>query len=268
MSKKLVCTGASITAGIGWDLSNPDHVNSMWVNQLPQKINSFKNLEIVNLGVAGASNELIFEKSINAITNYKKDIEVLLCSWVSCPRYHYSLGFELYPTNDAAPFDMQQDLGLNDVTISKDYVNNLKRRFFSLHHLHYEILKIIRYTNIISNLASSFDIKVYHINDSCPWDQNFFVKQSGLPSTYTKFTQKEILNINNRSDEEIYKLYDKMHHEYQAAGGIKKENWINLDQSFRFLGIDKNPDTRHPGKKSNNIYSDLIKLFLNSKNIF
>ena len=268
MSKKLVCTGASVTSGDGWDLSNPDHVNSMWVNQLPKKINSFKNLEIINLGVSSHSNELIFESTINAITNYKQDIEMLLCSWVSCHRYHYSLGFELYATNDYAPADMQQDLGLNNGTISKDYVNNLKKRFFSLHHLHFEILKIMRYTNIISNLASSFNINIYHINDSCPWDQDFFVKQLGLPSTYTKFTQEEILNVDNRSDDEIYKLYDKMHNEYQAAGSIKKENWINLDQSFVSLSLDKNPDNLHPGKKSNNLYSDLIKHFLNSKNIF
>tara|TARA_R110000868_G_scaffold16823_4_gene74569 strand:+ start:754 stop:1560 length:807 start_codon:yes stop_codon:yes gene_type:complete len=268
MSKKLVCTGASITVGYGWDLSDTDQVDSMWVNQLPKKINSFKNLEIINLGVTAQSNELIFESTINAIANYKQDIEMLLCSWVSCLRYHYSLGFELYATNDLFPRVLQQDLGLNSGTIPKDYVNNLKTRFFSLHHLHFEILKIIRYTNIISNLASSCNINVYHINDSCPWDQDFFVKQSGLPSAYTKFTQEEILNVNNRSDDEIYKLYDKMHNEYQAAGGIKKENWINLDQSFLSLSSDKNSDNRHPGKKSNNLYSDLVKHFLNSKNIF
>jgi hypothetical protein len=267
MSKKLVCTGGSITSGYGWDLSNPDHASCMWVNQMPQKINSFKNLEIVNLGIAGASNELIFEKSIEAITNYKNEIELLLCSWVSFPRYLYSLGFELYSTSDAAN-DLSCDLGINGVTISKDYVNNLKRRFFSLHHLHFEILKVVRYTNIISNLARSMNINVYHINDSCCWDHDFFVKQSGKPSTYTKFTQEEILNVNNRSDQEIYKLYDKLHNEYQDAGGIKKENWVNLYQSLFSLRVDKNPDNNHPGKKSNDLYSDLITLFLNSKNIF
>jgi len=267
MSKKLVCTGGSITSGHGWDLSDLDHVNNMWVNQLPKKINSFKNLEIINYGIAGANNELIFEKSIEAVLKFQKNIEVLLCSWVSFPRYRYNLGFELYETQDTN-HDLPFDVNINGQTISKNYVNNLKRRFFSLHHLHFEILKVIRYSNLISELANNVGIKAYHINDSCKWDQNFFVKQSGTPSTYTQFTQTEILNVDNRCDQEIYQLYEKMHNEFQQAGSINEENWINLYQSFYSLMIDLNPDNNHPGTKSNNIYSDLVKHFFNRKNIF
>lgn len=264
---KVVCTGGSITAGTGWNLENESDLYGPWVLQLQTNINEFKNLEILNLGEAAASNEKIFLNTVKAFSEYGSDIKYLLCSWVSGPRYQYHLGFELYDTSDSHQ-DRSNDLGLNNFKIPKEYINNIKKRFFSLHHIHYEIVKIVKYSNIISNLSKQFKTKVFHINDSCPWDKDFFIKKDGLPSNYTKFTQDQILNVSTRCDEEIFKLYNKMHQDYNNEGSVSTKQWVNLYNSFLSLQTDTNHDNQHPGHKSTQTYSRVIKEFLNKQGIY
>lgn len=258
---KLIVTGGSITSGCGW---LPHQLNNMWANRL--HIIRFAHCELLNLSRAGGSNEMVFTETMDAMIKYHDDIELILCSWLSMPRYQYSLGHELYDTMDWAQ-DRQNDLGVNGIVIEKNYINNLKQRFFSLHHLHFEIVKTIRWANIISNFAQKLQIPVYHINDSCPWDENYFVRLTGdniLPEDYTPFTKKEILNIANRCDEEIFNLYQKTHDDYDNIGGVDPRCWINLYDSLTSLQTDTNPDNSHPGRQSNKIYCYKIIEFLDS----
>jgi hypothetical protein len=265
--KKIIVVGGSITVGHGWNHEIDTHRKSMWANQLPEKIKRFQGLEVCNLGVPGASNEMIFHLSVDAVSRHQNDIALMLCSWVHVLRYHYDLGFELYDTSDSGE-PLQHDIGLNGITIPKKYVNDLKQRFFSLHHLHHEIVKILKYANTLTRLGKFLQIPVYHINDSCPWDRDYFTKKPGLPSTYTDFTKNEILNVDNRADEEIYELYDKLHKEYDDVGKPRHDQWINLYDSWLSLQIDANPDQKHPGHLSNQLYSDQIKRFFNTMGIF
>jgi len=132
-----------------------------------------------------------------------------------------------------------------------------------LHHDHNEICKLIENVSIINQLCKIQNIKVIHINDSCPWDKNYFIKiENSKPNQYTEFTKNNILYVNNRDDEEIYLLYDKMHNDIKRHGGVYESEWVNLYDSFISLQIDFNDDNVHPGKLSNQEYFNLVKNYV------
>ena len=269
MSKKVLFTGCSLTAGNGWvDLPPSDSIRvenkdspELWVNLCYNKIDCLKNLELLNLGQSGASNTEIFETTVDTITKFGDNIDYLFCQWTSMPRYNFNAGFELWSTKESIHgCKKSQDIDLVDISWPRTYVNDLLDRIKVLHHLHWEIIKVVRYTNIINNLASKYKIKnVFFINGHCPWDRDYFVElHNVLPNDYTKFTKEEILNIDHRSDEDIYKLYSLAHKHYQEAGSVNQTQWINLYDSFMASKIDDNFDLLHPGIKSNKIYYSMV----------
>jgi hypothetical protein len=90
----------------------------------------------------------------------------------------------------------------------------------------------------------------------CLWDQDFFAKKLNcLPDQYTKYTQ-QLLNSNTRNDEEVFKLYHKMHNNFDNEGTINQSHWLNLYNSMRSQRIDVNQDNIHPGIQSNNLYAE------------
>jgi hypothetical protein len=97
------------------------------------------------------------------------------------------------------------------------YMQDLLDRLKALHHLHWEILAIIKYSKIINDLAKKLKIaNVFFVNGFCPWDENYFVRlENTLPESYTSFTKKEILNIDTRDDKDIFELYHRAHDQYQ-----------------------------------------------------
>ena len=82
---------------------------------------------------------------------------------------------------------------------------------------------------------------------------------------YTSYTKTEILNINNRKDEEIQTLYNKIHNEYAILGSIQDDSWINLYKSLEDSKFDYNNDNYHPGTQSNLLYFQTIKTFIENQ---
>ena len=272
---KIVFTGCSFTAGTGWvDMADPNESRKLecknypdlWVNLCATQIDQLKNLEVVNLGKGGASNIEIFANTVDAIGTFGAGIDTLFCQWTSMPRYNFDVGFELWTTREGLQrvTRSKHDVNLNrGDTWSRKYLDDLLDRFLVLHHLHGEIVKVVKYSSILQKLSQQLNIKLYFINGLCPWDQNYFVKLSGvLPEEYTLFTKKQILNIESRDDEDIFKLYDIMHNDYAQAGGIDLSNWVNLYDSMKQNMLDTNYDNHHPGIKSNQLYFQQIKNFL------
>jgi hypothetical protein len=272
---KVVFTGCSFTAGNGW----VDHPNSeegrrleckdhpdLWVNLVANQLNQLKDLQIVNAGQGGASNFEIFANTVDAISKFQNEIKLIFCQWTAMPRYSFSVGFELWSTHEGLPpsFRSKFDVNLNKgESYKRKYLDDLLDKLLALHHLHPEIVKVVRYCNVLQNLARAFGIKIYFINGLCPWDQNYFTRLTEvLPESYTPFTKKEILNIDSRDDNDILKLYEIMHNDYEQAGGIDPTQWVNLYNSMMANRIDRNYDTHHPGIKSNQIYFQQIKNFL------
>lgn len=263
----VIFSGCSFTAGSGWDKKNPCMANplcpDLWVNLCHTNIKELSNLELLNVGIPGGSNTEIFESVVNVIANYADAIDTIFCQWTSMPRYNFNIGLELWDTSEGF-IQRQHPVRLSSgEEYSREYITNLIDRIKAMHHLHYEILKVVKYTNIISNLAKKFNIKLFHINGLCPWDNNYFTPLSNVtPEDYTHFTKTAILNIKNRPDQDIFYLYKQVHRQYNDAGGINESDWINLYSSFLDNRVDTNFDGGHPGTKSNHLYFNLVKNFL------
>jgi hypothetical protein len=254
--------GCSYVAGYGLNPKNHSDSKSspyLWVNLCHQKILQFKKLELINISYEGSSNTEIFEQAVEIISK-NKNLKYLICCWTSMPRYSFRAGFELYDTTISME-NKQRIHHLNDTIISEKYLQDLVDRINTLHHLQHEIVKLIKYTNILTNLTKEKQIKFFNVNSLCPWDNKFFIQkdlENLLPSDLTKFTQKEILNVDTRSDQEIIALYQLQHQMYNDVGGIQSKNWINLYNSYHNMCVDVNYDKLHPGIKSNQIFSDFF----------
>lgn len=251
-----IFVGCSMTAGDGFeDLKDSD---SLWVNLLAKNISALRQTKIINAGVSGIGNDKIFYNAVKKITEYQP--KYAFVQWTGYPRYEFSLGVETYPTRQRfSPVNKVTEYRLHKTFYPENYVKDLKDRFLSLHHPHYGIVQLIEFINTLIKLCTITGTKIFFINGICPWDDGYFVKlDNAMPSSYTHYTQK-ILNIDSRSDEEIFKLYDKIHSEYQQAGSIQQSYWLNLYKSFLNCKIDTNSDNMHPGVKSNQIYFDFLK---------
>lgn len=259
--KKVLFAGCSYVSGNGFELSKEDP--NLWVNLLHQHT-QLKNFELVNAGRGGRSNAGIFQDAVWHISQGNIDIAVIC--WTSMPRYEMSLGLETYDTR--AVFMPNATLlghNLNDVNYSQSYLEGIRDRFTSLVHAHEEILNLVYYVNSLVNLIQITGTKVFFVNSLCPWDLNYFTKlEHVLPEDYTNFT-KTLINMETREDQEIFQLYDKIHGEYQHAGGIQESHWLNLYQSLKSLQIDTNTDNVHPGINSNQQYYNLLNQPLISK---
>lgn len=261
--KSIAFTGASnVAAGF----LNPADRNSHWVNMV-HSLPNFVDFELINAGIPGGTNAETFAKTIDVITN-TPSLKYIFCSWVSVTRMRFSLGFELYETVESLDRTdgLTIDRGFNGIVVPRNYLNDLKNRLLALHHLHFEICKVVQYVNIINRLCERFNITVYHINDSCPWDLNYFNRLDNvLPEAYTTFTKTDIIDIKNRNDKDILKLYTQAHDDYDRLGGINESSWINLYSSFLDNQTDYSHDNTHPGPASNTAYFQTIKSFLESK---
>lgn len=251
--KYTLFAGCSFTEGTGFEFKKQDP--NLWVNQLHNKL--FAHTTQINVGLHGRSNAGIFQDTIKAMLHYP--VTTAVVQWTSVPRYSLELGFELYETYQSfTPTGTCREHKLNDVTYSGSYLSKVRDRFIALSHDFYEILILVEHINSITRLAELTQTQVYFVNGLCPWDQDFFNQLSNvLPDQYTNYTQK-LLNINNRDDAEIAKLYNKMHHRLATSGGIRSHQWLNLYNSMIDCQVDVNPDQQHPGTDSNIQYSNMF----------
>lgn len=269
MTKKVIFTGCSFTAGTGWNQNNPyaeckDHPH-LWVNLCYQHINQLAKLELINVGIGGASNSEIFENTIHQIAQHNSNIDTLFCQWTAAPRWNFNVGFEPWNTSLSLNSPVTDPIILsNGTTYSIKELKSLIDKLKTLHHLHYEIVKILKYSAIIQNLCAGFNIKCIFINGVCPWDNNYFTRlENAMPIDYTNFTKNTILEVDSRKDKDIFLLYERIHNDYNNAGGVKSKHWVNLYESMLSQISDTNYDNIHPGKDSNIKYFKQIKQYLN-----
>lgn len=262
MSKTLF-TGCSFTGGYGWDLERNDP--RLWTNILHTNNVHLQDTEQVNLGITGGSNSEIFYATVSGLLEHCP--KYAFVEWSGFPRYRVLLSVETYHAEQLILHHAKcHDHNLNNISYTEKYLSNIRDRFLSLHHPHADILNIVKYTNTLINLAKTTDTQIFFINGICSWDRNYFdVLENVLPSEYTKYTQA-ILNCSTRDDDESHTLYKKIHNEYQQAGSIKQEYWLNLYDSMRSKRIDIiSEDDHHPGEKSNILYFELFNQALNNK---
>lgn len=263
----VLVTGCSFTAGAGWSREHGSDCKQdprLWINIAHATIPQLQSLNLVNRAVTGASNTDIFEHTVSGLAELAHDVDTVIVQWTGMPRYSFNPGFELWDTSDSIQNGARRDHHLsNGTTWTADYIQDIVDRLRVLHHLHWEILRVVRYCRTITALAERFNSRAYFINGLCPWDQDYFVQlpDSAQPEEYTNFTKHDIIDINSHSDEDILRLYNQLHQDYAKAGGINPAQWINLYGSFRNTQVDTNFDGIHPGIQSNLNFSQTVQEF-------
>mgnify|MGYP001400241560 CR=1 FL=1 len=81
---------------------------------------------------------------------------------------------------------------------------------------------------------------------------------------YILLETKKTLDVDTRDDEDIYKLYNLMHDNFEANGGIREHKWLNLYSPFRYMKLDFGNDGWHPGPLSHKKFgAHLAQCFFN-----
>lgn len=252
---KLLASGCSFTQGHGLTLEENDP--NLWVNQLAHRLNSSVN----NIAKHGYNNQTIFLETLIELS--KNDYDLVLVAWSVIPRWNINLGFEWYSTFSHLN---NYPVNTNCKSYSVAWQKKLKNLLLEGHHDHWHLLDLIKYVNILVDLQNLKDKKIFFVNTYGPWSENFFVKkQVQLPSDLCEYTQ-DLLNVNTRDDDEIFKLYELMHQQYADNGGICEQHWLNLYKSFQSLQVDTvSQNDKHPGYKSQDVFVDNLMPVLEEK---
>ena len=258
---RILFSGCSFVYGTGLlnEKDDPDHFANVLSTEL------FENKFLKNIGVSGNTNLRIFLDSCQEISLNNYDY-AFVC-WTSYPRHIFWLGLEEYETkrtfipSSIIKSPLIEHRG-NDIGFSSSTLINFNNTLSLINHPHYDILDIVIYVNILKSLANSKNTKIYFINNICHWDLDFFKRiDNPLPSNLTQYTNK-ILNSDNRDDDQIKNLYNKIHDDYESRGSIHEDLWLNLYESFYSQQTDLAIDNRHPGPVSHkNFGSFLAKKF-------
>jgi hypothetical protein len=256
--QNILFSGCSYVEGIGLTdkKSNPFHFVNIFTKEI------FHNCNLKNIGIGGYSNLRIFLDTSDELISNKYDF-AFVC-WTSWPRHVFWLGLEPYETKRSflPNWSINAHLG-NEIQFDTKFLNSLNKKLCLICSDHHEIVDIIKYIKILNTLAQINNTKIYHINNLCLWDEGYFtVNKNPKLENLTPYTNK-IINSENRSDDQITELYQKIHKEYHNNGSINENLWLNLYGNFKQTSLlDYGNDNFHPGEKSHqNFGLKLAKIF-------
>jgi len=259
---EILFSGCSIVQGAGLPglVVDPNNFTNIIGNILGGRVK--------NIAIRGNSNERIFLETAHELSQRSYDI-VIVC-WTGYPRHVFWPGLELYecrrsftPTTQIQQPTIIPEHNGNDIVYTSDQFEKIKQWFMMLTHDHYYILDICRYISVLKKLVELHGGKIYFVNTLTTWDNGYFEQFKNLansvirPDMLTDYTN-QLLNSNNRDDEQINALFHLMCKDYQQAGGIKSNSWLNLYQSLHSLKIDVGTDNEHPGPLSHKKYAELL----------
>jgi hypothetical protein len=239
---KILFNGCSYTAGVGLPGLHSDENN--FANVMIDLAEG-NNAVLENIAKSGASNQEIFESTLEKIvqTHYDK----VFVGWTAYPRYFYQFGFEnhdylghRFSPRQANGFQRWKHLSKSDLETTN--------RVICSSHDHYEILTILKYSSILNKLHNN----IYFINVLASWPLDFFTKKDWqLPSELDNYT-KDLLDTENRTDNQIKQLYNKQHSDYQEITESDSfwTNWLNLYQPAKCFKVDIGDDNCHPGPQT------------------
>jgi hypothetical protein len=245
---KVAFAGCSMTRGDGFDMAYL--APEIW----PNIISRVFDFEPKNLGISGASNLRIFQTASQAILSKKYDL--VFCQWTMLNRLWLS------PDPDIWYFvtgDIKHSFEYRNVKLNQQEKTDLERMITQLNHDYQNIIELVDYIKILEELAQHNQVKIAHVNGMVPWqsdlsDENT-VNDFSAWSPYTR----QLLDFDNRSDEEIKKLFLKLHNKFLE---LNPRRWINLFNSFQSQIVDVAPLGPHPGLRSHVLMSNLVRNYL------
>ena len=249
--------GCSFLEGVGLPGLTQDSDN--FTNIIGQQLGG----NITNMAKGGNSNERIFLETVCEIT--KKRYDIVIIGWTSYPRHVFWPGLELFECRRSMTPIKENIIehNGNDIAFSSRQFEKIRQWFMTLTHDHYHILDICRYVTAIKSIVEEQGGKIFFVNAIAQWDTGYFEQFDRLsdivvrPDMLTNYTN-QLLNSDNRDDEQIDALFHLMGRDYQQVGNIQHQNWLNLYQSLKSLMIDTGNDNFHPGPLSHKKYADLL----------
>ena len=259
-TKKALVVGCSLTSGYKMTdgLDDPDHPR-LWSNQLLSKLDDF---EIINRSKIGANNYWIFMEAMSALTQDHYDL--VLIPWTCLGRIFLPVGLELYNTYTNIANGLDINL-VNGTILPGKWLRDVGDRLRSFSNLHWDILDIVQYVNILIRIQQLKKSKICFVDLGLQWSPGYFEKKSIFkPSELSKFEQ-HILEVEQRDDAETVDLYHMIHNQYQECGNIQSDNWLNLYQSHESWRVDNMPPPNddHPGWLSQDVLAQCLWPALN-----
>ena len=256
--KKAAVIGCSLSSG--WKLKNNNHVGHedpdhpcLWSNQL---LHAWGYNDISNFASTGASNQTIFQLAVQRILSTRYDL--VLVQWTFLDRINFNVGLELYPTRSMLKSYLDINL-VNGVTVSGPWLQDLGDRIKSISNLHWTIVQLTQYVNLLALIQTHHRAKVCFVNGACMWPDRYFEKINyDSPGDLPKFTQN-LLQVDLRDDSEILDLYHMTHDDYEQNQGIQNNLWLNLYNPLVAMKIDTmSKDDFHPGLASQDLFFEKL----------
>jgi hypothetical protein len=219
--QKILVIGCSLSCMIEEQVAKSHP--KLWVNQLIDQ--TIGPCDIVNLSQPGDNNNEIFTASLNELLKNKYDLAIV--QWTELERFSLKIGLELYHTRTVLKTGCP-DVSVNSVTVPGSWLEKLGKNVKSISNVHWELLDLVTYTNTLIAIQEKIHCgKIIFVNGAIDIPVDFFQKKSiQTPGELSEFEQS-LLSVPTRDDDNILKLYDRIHADYAQAGGMSTMHWLN-----------------------------------------
>lgn len=171
-TKKALVVGCSLTSGYKMTdgLNDPCHPR-LWSNQLLSKLDDF---EIINRSKRGVNNHWIFMEAMSALTKDHYDLAVI--QWTGLGRISLPVGLELHDTLSILTDGLDVNL-VNGFIVPGKWLQDVGDRLKSFSNLHWDILNIVRYVNILIQIQQLKKSKICFVDSGLQWIPGYFEKK-------------------------------------------------------------------------------------------
>ena len=246
---KVCFNGCSFTVGEGFPIESRD---AYIYDRIVAKQFDF---DATNIAKGGSSNYNIFMRSANAILS--DQYSMVFTQWSALNRLWLSPGPDAqYFINDRR----YPDFKYRDIYISPKEKIKFNDTLLMLNHDYQNIIELVDYCKILTNLAQSVKTKICFINGLVPWenDLNSPIDVNNLAGSLGAYT-KDILDFDRRDDAEIILFFSRLQEKFAELDPTK---WVNLFNSFDNNSVDVGPEGHHPGVKSHQWMADQVSTYL------
>jgi hypothetical protein len=156
------------------------------------------------------------------------------------------------------------DFVYRDIRVAAKDKQFFKNLLLMLNHDFQNILDVIDYCQILSQLADQSQTKIIFINGLLPWQSDLAQPLAlDLKKCLSNYSQ-EILDFENRDDKEIRKFFMILQEKFKS---LDRSKWVNIFDSFFDNEIDVGPEGHHPGIKSHRWMADQVSSYLEKNNL-
>jgi hypothetical protein len=137
---------------------------------------------------------------------------------------------------------------MSNGTIHPSAYKKFKKTVMQYYNPAYNIINLVKYAKILSEIAKLTNTSLYLVNFSFPWKTNKIFNYVPF-DVADSFTKNEIAQLQYRSELEASEIYTYFHQLINKAGGIVYNDWVNLYEPLKPLVVDISKHN-HPGYQS------------------